>query len=95
MTYAPPVAPETEVDGDESPARCPHCGRPFRTERRTWLHVGERHRDDWTGEERAAHERAREAEADDLFVFHLQVVGLLGLLYASFVIVYMVALAAG
>ncbi len=89
----PRVVPETDVEPGADPARCPYCDRPFRTERTLWLHVGERHAEACTPEELATYEEWREDEADDLFVFHLKVVAALTVLYASFVVVYMVVLA--
>ncbi|WP_254537715.1 DUF7410 domain-containing protein [Halomarina litorea] len=87
------VTPETAVDAGEAPVRCPYCERPFRVERTLWLHVGERHVAACTADEREAYEAAREDEEDDLFVFHLKVVAALTVLYASFVVLYMVVLA--
>jgi hypothetical protein len=89
MSNAPD--PETSIPDAESPAAvCPYCGRPFRTGRRRTLHVGEVH-GDCTPEERAAYEDAREAEGDDLFVFHLKVLFALGAVYAAFVVLAVVA----
>lgn len=87
------LTPETTVDAGEDPLQCPYCTRPFRAERTLWLHVGERHGEGCTDEEREAYEAARDAEEDDLFVFHLKVVAALTVLYASFIVLYMVVLA--
>lgn len=90
--------PEPEFDlppGETPVARCPHCERPFRSERARDLHVGEAHAADCSASEADAHEAAREAERDDLFYFHLRVVFALGLLYAGTVVLYMVALGSG
>ena len=84
--------PRTVVPAGETPARCPHCERPFRSSRQRDLHVGERH-PAHTAEERAAYEAAREAEANDLFVFHLKVIAAITMLYAGFIVLYMVTLA--
>ncbi|MEF8773514.1 MAG: hypothetical protein V5A23_04210 [Halobacteriales archaeon] len=86
------AAVETAVPDDETPAaRCDRCGRPFRSERALALHRGEVH-DDLDPGEAAAYERAREAEHDDLFFFHIRAVIVLGVLYAVSVVLYMVVL---
>jgi hypothetical protein len=85
-----PLPATTVPDGETPAAVCPHCGRPFRTARRCTLHVGEAHAD-CTPAERAAYEDAREAEGDDLFVFHLKVLFALGAVYAAFVVLAVVA----
>ena len=91
MTDPRPLAPETSVPPGETPAAvCPYCERPFRTARRRALHVGEAHPECDPGE-RAAYEAAREAEADELFVFHLKVLFALGAAYAAFVVTAVVA----
>ena len=56
------------------------------------LHLGDSHRQASTDDERAAYEAAVDDEADDLFVFHLKVVGALSLLYAGYVLAYMIVL---
>ncbi|WP_254545930.1 DUF7410 domain-containing protein [Halomarina pelagica] len=71
---APPDPIPTRVPDGEPAVRCPYCGRPFPRERLRTLHVGERHADASTDGERAAAETAAEAEADDLFVYHLKVI---------------------
>lgn len=86
----PPRTPETVLpDGDDDPAVCPHCDRPFVTERQRALHVGERH--DATPAERRAYEDARVDESDELFRLHLKVVAAVGLLYAASVVAGVVA----
>ena len=101
---APTVRPETEIDGSSgepgdrggdsaagSPAaRCRHCDRPFRSESAWALHLGEVHPDALSPDERKAYEAADADERDELFVYHMKVVVALGLLYAGFVLVYMV-----
>ena len=83
---------ETHVpDGEDPAGRCERCGRPFRTERALALHRGEVH-DDLDAMEAGAYEAAREEERDELFFFHIQVVVVLGVLYAIGVVLYMVAL---
>lgn len=80
---------EIRVPESETPARCPHCGRPFRNERTRALHLGEVHSEVCTDDQRAAYEDAREEENDDLFIYHLKVVAALVGLYAFFVFAYM------
>lgn len=87
--------PETSVPANEEPpARCPYCDRPFRTDRLRALHVGEDHGERCTEGERAAYQRAWDEEDDDLFYYHLKVVGGLALTWAGIVLIYMVALGA-
>jgi hypothetical protein len=85
--------PETTVPPDEDPEVCPYCDRAFRAADTLALHVGERHADVQSEAERAAHESAREAEGDDLFMYHLRVIAALGVLYAVLVLLYMIVLA--
>lgn len=83
--------PETAVD--ETPAeQCPYCGRPFPSAHLHALHLGEAHLEDCTEAERDAYEGARDEETDELFVFHLKVIGAIGLMWAVFVLAYMVVL---
>ncbi|MFB6143629.1 MAG: hypothetical protein ABEJ30_09850 [Halorientalis sp.] len=86
------MRPETRVPETDAPATCPHCGRPFTGERLRDIHVGEAHPDALTDVEREAHAAAVDAEGDDLFVYHLKVVGALVAVYAGLVLVYMVVL---
>lgn len=79
---------ETRVPDDDSPTRCPHCGRPFRTDDRRDLHVGERHPEECTDTEQSAYETAREAESEELFVYHLKVVAAIVLLFFAFTYSY-------
>jgi uncharacterized C2H2 Zn-finger protein len=81
----PPV--EADVDGLEEVYRCPRCDRPFRRERQRDLHLGEAH-GDLDDKQREAYEAAAEAEADDLFFFHIKIVVALGVLYSSTVLLY-------
>jgi len=73
---------DTTIPDGATPERCPHCGRPFPTGRLRDLHVGERH--DPTEGERAAYESAREAESDELFVYHLKIVAAMVVLFFAF-----------
>nr|WP_313695886.1 hypothetical protein [Halobaculum sp. XH14] len=86
------AVPTSVPDGETPGARCPHCERPFRTERLRDLHVGEVHEESSSDEERAAHEDADEAELDELFFYHIKVVVLIGLLFSAFVLGYTVVL---
>lgn len=88
MSFGIPDADLRVPDG-ETPAQCPHCGRPFRTERLRNLHVGDAHDDDWTDGEQAAYESAMEAEREDLFIYHLKVVASLVAVYAFFFFTYL------
>lgn len=93
-TTAPPTdasRPETTVE-DPDAVRCPHCGRPFPAEHLLTLHLGERHAGALSDEDRSAYEAAREAESEELFLFHLKVIAAIGVLYSVFVVVYMVVL---
>ncbi|UPV76524.1 hypothetical protein M0R89_18500 (plasmid) [Halorussus limi] len=85
------TVPESDVrvpDG-ETPVRCPHCQRPFRTERLRALHVGDFHGGDCTDGQREAYDDALEAEREDLFVYHLKVVAGLVAVYAFFFLTYL------
>lgn len=80
---------KTVVPADESPsAHCPYCGHPFATEELCALHLGERHRDDWTDEQRERYESAYDAESNQLFIFHLKVIGALVSIFFLFTYVY-------
>jgi uncharacterized C2H2 Zn-finger protein len=87
-----PESPETSevrVPDGETPARCPYCARPFRTERLRALHLGDVHAADCTDDQRRDYEDAKEAEREDLFLFHLKVVAALVAMYAVFLLSYM------
>lgn len=85
--------PAFDVPEDETPvAECPYCDRPFRSERACGLHVGQLHDDACTDAEREAYEDALEAERDELFFFHMKVVGALALIWGGMGIVYMIVL---
>lgn len=90
-THATPT-PETRADG-KYVTRCPYCTRPFPSDHLRALHVGDVHPDACTDAELADTEAAREEEVEELFLFHLRVIGAIGLLYAVLVLVYMVVLA--
>lgn len=75
-----------DVDGDAE--RCPYCGRPFATDHLRTLHVGERHGETMTDEEAEAYAQADDQESDDLFLFHLKVLGALSFIMFLFVYSY-------
>ncbi|GAB7092857.1 hypothetical protein JCM30237_00090 [Halolamina litorea] len=75
------------VDDDEA-ARCPYCGRPFPSDHLRTLHVGETHGDTMTDAEAEAYAEADDQESDDLFVFHLKVLGALSFIMFLFVYSY-------
>lgn len=89
-THSRPT-PETRPDGEHT-ARCSYCERPFPSDHLRALHVGHAHPDACTEAELAEYETAENEETDELFLFHLQVIAAIGLLYAGFVLVYMVVL---
>lgn len=71
----PITEPELVVPEDDPPAaRCPHCDRPFRTERLYVLHLGETHPEACSEEEQDTYEETYDAESYDLFTFHAKVV---------------------
>ena len=81
-----PLAAFDVPEGEEPAARCPHCDRPFRSERTRDLHVGEVHLSDASEAEIDRYEAAYDDEDDDLFVFHLKfvaaiVAGIMGYVY--------------
>ncbi|UPM42552.1 DUF7410 domain-containing protein [Halocatena salina] len=79
----------TAIPDDDTPAaRCPYCTRPFATEQLCVLHLGERHREQWTDEQRERYERAYDAESNELFVFHLKVIGALVGTFFAFTYTY-------
>lgn len=89
-------SPAVDVPEDETPAaRCPYCDRPFRSRHSRALHVGEDHEARLTDEEATAYEEALAAERDELFYFHMKVVGALAVIYGSIGVLYMVALGSG
>lgn len=79
-----------DVPPDEEPVRCPRCDRPFRTEQYRDLHLVDHGVDSLSELEREAYRAALDAEGDDLFVFHLKIVGALSILYTVLVLAYMV-----
>jgi len=89
MTTARSDDAAVDVRPGETPAeRCPYCERPFRTERLYALHLGERHPEQCTEAQAAAYEDAREAEGDELFIYHLKVTAALVILFFAFAYAY-------
>lgn len=81
MSYPMPT-PEIDVpEGEEPPEFCPYCERPFRTERLLALHLGEVHEETLTDAEKESFDDAYEAESDELFIYHLKVIGALIIVY--------------
>lgn len=79
------------AEGEEPPvAVCVHCGRPFKRTRYYHLHLGVEHEAELDEVEREAYVQADEAEGEELFVYHLQVVAALSTMWAVFVLGYMV-----
>ncbi|WP_276302365.1 DUF7410 domain-containing protein [Halorussus lipolyticus] len=84
-----PKPPEVRVPDGETPPRCPYCARPFRTERLRALHLGDVHAEECTPDQHDEYDEAREAEREDLFIFHLKVVACLVAVYAFLLLSYM------
>ena len=85
--------PATDVPtGQEPAAACPYCGRPFTRESFRNLHLGEAHGDALTASEREAYAAAVDAEDEELFMYHLKIVAGIAVIYAFFVLAYMVVL---
>ena len=85
------VDPDTDRIGEQTTVpRCPHCGRPFDTERSRALHVGEDHGDEWSDDEASAYEEAVAAEEAELWAYHVKVVIGLSTFYTVIVLAYMV-----
>lgn len=94
--------PDVVVPPDDSPAaRCPRCDRPFRSERACTLHVAEAHDERIAGGDRTEggaaggegvpdHEEAREAEAEELFFYHMKVIVVIAAVQIVLVIVYLI-----
>lgn len=96
MNRHEPPEPTFDVPLAETPtATCRHCDRPFRSERALALHLDEVHPGSLDATEAAAVDRARELEADELFLYHAKVVGALGAIYSATVIIYMVVFTSG
>ena len=81
MSYATSSPEITVPDGENQPERCPYCEQPFPTERLLALHLGEVHDEALTDAQRQAYEDAYDAESDELFIYHLKVIGALIVVY--------------
>jgi len=81
-------APSTAVPPGTDPSRCPYCDRPFPSDRRRTLHLGDAHAAELTDEQAEAVAAVRDEEADDLFVYHLKVVAAIVLLLMGLAYVY-------
>lgn len=86
------VTPPTEVPDDAETVACPYCGRPFGSEAKRDLHVGEIHASEMSEAEREAYEAAVEDEADEMWLYHFKVVVILLVLYMATGLFYLVAL---
>jgi NAD-dependent SIR2 family protein deacetylase len=90
------TAADTDVPPDrEAPAACPYCDRPFASVRARNLHVGEVHPEQCTDAERRAYEDADDQEMDELFLYHIKAVVVIGVTWGLVVMLYMVALGSG
>lgn len=81
----------TDVPPGDALERCPYCGRPLRSEHLLALHVGEAHPGHTDGEA-AAYAEAREAEDDELFVYHMKAIGAIVLLFFAVAYTYVFVL---
>jgi len=89
------VALDTDEESDGTPdggEPCPYCARTLSTARLLALHVGEVHGDDCTGAERDAYERAREAESNELFRYHVKVIAALVVITFGLIYTYVIVL---
>jgi len=71
---------------------CPYCDRTFTDETYRNLHLGHRHEQRLSTDERAAFERAYEQEEDEITLFRYKALGLLVLVYFGFLLAYAVSL---
>ena len=78
----------TIPDGEVPARRCPFCERPFRDGRFLDLHIGEEHSLKCDEGHLDRYEAAHDAEADDLFVFHLKVVAAIVAVMMGYVYLY-------
>lgn len=79
---------ETDVPADDSPARCPFCGRPFADETLCTLHQGIAHYDVLDDERRATFAETYEAERESIRLFRLKALAVLVALYFCFLWTY-------
>lgn len=72
----------------KSGPKCTYCGRTFATEDLLALHYGHQHENQLNTEEWTAYNAAYEAEADALRLYRLKAVGMIVVLYFSFLFAY-------
>ncbi|MFB6195731.1 MAG: DNA-binding protein [Haloplanus sp.] len=89
MTSHEPVV-SVPREGDP-PATCDYCGRPFESEHAHALHLGDRHAEECTAEERRASEQASDDERERLFYLQVKALLLLALLWMTTLLGYMLA----
>lgn len=77
-----------DVGDDDPPARCPHCGRPFASEKRRTLHLGNAHPETLTDDEIERFRTAHDEEEADLRRFRLLALGGLVLIYFGLLLIY-------
>lgn len=86
-----PIHPAVRLsDSRESVQQCPYCDRPFSSDRTHDLHLGEKHEQRLAESERTRYEDASQEEEEEIFIFHIQMVVLIGILWAAVVMLYMV-----
>ncbi|WP_217920481.1 hypothetical protein [Halolamina sp. CBA1230] len=86
-----PIHPDVRLsDSHESVQQCPYCDRPFTSDRTHDLHLGEKHEERLGETERVQYEEASEEEEEEIFIFHIKMVILIGILWAAVVMLYMV-----
>ncbi|WP_435119769.1 DUF7410 domain-containing protein [Halolamina sp. C58] len=86
-----PIHPDVRLtDERESVQRCPYCDRPFSDDRAHDLHLGEKHGERLGESERTRYEDASEEEEEEIFIFHIKMVVLIGIMWAAVVMLYMV-----
>jgi hypothetical protein len=86
-----PVADAGSRPGTGDPGEtfeCPYCGRRFAREAYRDLHCGQEHGARLDDAERAAYERAHDAEAREIRMFRLKALAVLVVVYFGFLMVY-------
>jgi hypothetical protein len=85
-----PIHPDVRLsDSHESVQQCPYCERPFSSTRTHDLHLGEKHAERLGETEHIQYEEASEEEEEELFIYHIKMVVLIGILWAGVVVLYM------
>ena len=86
-----PIHPDVRLsDSHKNVQQCPYCDRPFSSDRTHDLHLGEKHAEQLGETERVRYEDASEEEEEEIFIFHIKMVVLIGILWAAVVMLYMV-----